>query len=1215
MKNKIAFYLIIGLIIVAGDAFAACERYVTTTGTGIDCLRAGGDECNIYTGIQNASSGEEVCLDDGTYNITSSITVPVGVSVTSTNASSSGVMIQPGASFSTSQPLFSLISSSNTDGNNTISHLTFDGENASNRAYIPIETRQRNHVTIHNCIVRQFYGASRAGININGEWDGIVLSWQDVIPETPGASGNYTGWTGWPDNPATDISIYNNDFIDNGYYQVSGAICVWNIKNSNIHDNHFSVANSNSDGISGGTYWSLSGTTPSSGYGKLGCVDNLDIYRNSMEWGSDVYTHNLTDTPWFIEIWGWRGDDDESEIYENTGLGTYGGWGFSTTYGKDLRIYNNIIYAYRGGENDPYPRGYGVGVEANGISHLYIYDNLIANFSNNITVGYKRGILDGQTIDTIDIRRNVIYNSRYQGIWFKAWNDGNCKTGTVSNGTIVHNTIVGHQGAYRATRNTKGIVVLQNDADGTCGDADITNIDVHDNIVMSYDRGITLEYDNAADVTGESFGTNMMYDTLLADLLGISQGTNINGDPSFTDAGNEDYPNYKNYYSIQSDSNAIAAASGNYDYQDIGAIPYGFTPQNLAPVTLITSPSGPQSGAIDASFSFSGTCTDADGDNVTGVWTFDGAGPTTETFGPSATPLTANAGSETFPSEGTFDVRLTCTDENNASSYQTVQITIGTPSSSSAVHEFNFEAADITDNEGTDGSDLTNNNTVSTGGTEPDPPGYGSVGASFNGTNQYFSLSNADYGANTVLTGTDNEGTIIVALNIGTLKADEYILGAYNTGTDSRQYLIRSVAGQIQVGLGRGSTGYQYLEIDGHTFSASDDIVIGFSLDDAAAEYTLFAQNMTTGTYYTETEADEALTGSLNTSSPDLVIGNRTNLSSTRYFDGIMWWGRWYDDALTLSEMQAIAENTTASGDIDRCYLGEEKVYTTSDTINIYCECTSTTVNKTGGTPYIELETGTSDLQASLQTGDGSGVTLLHFQGTITSGMTADPINATANGIQLNSGSLGGIDDTVATSGPGSIGYESPGASIDTSAGSAVSSMDVCDSDGNEITNDILWRQGVPAYLKICFGADQYFNNGPIGNFALPFQITSGGPLTFFYADNQPAGFGVGNACWLFEAEITSGMSDTDGAVALSSVGDLDRDYITTGTNSVIENINGTDLSSYNMPQVNADDTYKVQIISGGYIYFSVYRYFGAWIDTTAPNIWADTGTTLTWED
>jgi hypothetical protein len=156
---------------------------------------------------------------------------------------------------------------------------------------------------------------------------------------------------------------------------------------------------------------------------------------------------------------------------------------------------------------------------------------------------------------------------------------------------------------------------------------------------------------------------------------------------------------------------------------------------------------------------------------VTGVWTFDGAGPTTETFGPSATPLTANAGSETFPSEGTFDVRLTCTDENNASSYQTVQITIGTPSSSSAVHEFNFEAADITDNEGTDGSDLTNNNTVSTGGTEPDPPGYGSVGASFNGTNQYFSLSNADYGATTVLTGTDNEGTIIVALNIGTLKA------------------------------------------------------------------------------------------------------------------------------------------------------------------------------------------------------------------------------------------------------------------------------------------------------------------------------------------------------------------------------------------------------------------------------------------------------------
>jgi hypothetical protein len=1186
MKRFLILFFI--LIFTPSIATAACERYAAPSGTGIDC--GVGDECSLRNAVEGASSGEEVCLNDGTYTISvtvndDSIIVPVGVSITSTSADSGVVLIQPGNDWSISQPFFYLASSSNTDGNNTISHLTLDGENGAHRAYMPIETRNRNHITIHDCVVRQFYGVPRSGININGEWDGVVLSWQDVIPETPGASGNYSGWTGWPDNPATDISIYNNDFIDNGYYQENGAINVWNLKNATIYGNYFSVANSNSDGISGGTRWSLSGDAPSSGYGKLGCVDNLDIYRNSMQWGSDVYTHSQTDTPWFIEIWGWRGDDDESEIYENTGLGTYGGWGFSTTYGKDLRVYNNVIYAYRGGGDDPYPRGYGVGVEANAVSHLYIYDNLIANFSNNITVGYKRGILNGQTIDTIDIRRNVIYNSRYQGIWFKAWNDGNCKTGTVSNGTIVHNTIVGHQGAYRATRNTKGIVVLQNDTDGTCGDANIANIDVHDNIVMSYDRGISLEYDNAADVTGESFGTNMMYDILLSDLRGISQGTNINGNPRFVDVGNEDYPNYQNYYALQSDSFAIAASSGNYDYPDIGALPYGSSPQNRAPVAAISSPASAQSISQDGSVTATGTCTDPDGDTVTGVWTFDGAGPGTETFGPGATPLSCNAGSETFPTVGVYDIRLTCTDSNGASNYSTRQITVGSPSPASGIHIFELEDAGggalDASNDGSNSNALTNNGTivVSTS-SEPDPPGYGNDGANFNGTDQWLSMSSSDW-EDDVLTGGDMEGTIIIAIDIGTLKADEYIMGAYNTSTDQRQWLFRSVAGQIQVGLGRGSTGYQYLELDGHTFSASDDIIIGLSLDDAAGTYTLFAQDVTTGTYYTETQADEALSGSLNTSSPDVVIGNRTNRSSERYFDGLMYWARFYDEAMTLSEMQAVAENTVGS-DISRCYLAEEKVYTTSDQITVYCECTSTTVDKSGGTPYLELETGGTDIQASLQTANGSGVTVLEFAGTVLAGMNAAPINATANGIQLNGGSLNSIDDTVATSGPGSIGYESPGASIVTTAAGSITSMNLCDSAGDDVTSNQVAVRGQTVYLKICFSSAQVFNVGPLGNFRLPFQIATGGPLYFTYADQQPSGYGVGNQCWVFDAVVEDGMEDRDTGVSLSAVGDLDRDYITTGMDTEIENDAGAEISSYDMPQTSIDPVYELQIWDGG---------------------------------
>jgi hypothetical protein len=132
-------YMVIRLLIVLflllpQVVYAACERYVSTDGSGIDCTV--GDPCNIQIGIESASSSDEVCLNDGTYAITDQLAVPAGVSVTSTNADKSLVTIEAGTSFAIGTPMFLYSSgSAGTNGNQTLSYITLDGRPGGYTAY------------------------------------------------------------------------------------------------------------------------------------------------------------------------------------------------------------------------------------------------------------------------------------------------------------------------------------------------------------------------------------------------------------------------------------------------------------------------------------------------------------------------------------------------------------------------------------------------------------------------------------------------------------------------------------------------------------------------------------------------------------------------------------------------------------------------------------------------------------------------------------------------------------------------------------------------------------------------------------------------------------------------------------------------------------------------------------------------------------------------
>lgn len=91
-------------------------------------------------------------------------------------------------------------------------------------------------------------------------------------------------------------------------------------------------------------------------------------------------------------------------------------------------------------------------------------------------------------------------------------------------------------------------------------------------------------------------------------------------------------------------------------------------PANTAPTATITAPSEATSIATGESVTFSGTCVDAEGDDVTHLWTFDGAHADSEAASPGAV---------TFATAGEYTVTYVCTDDGGlASDAETVVITV-----------------------------------------------------------------------------------------------------------------------------------------------------------------------------------------------------------------------------------------------------------------------------------------------------------------------------------------------------------------------------------------------------------------------------------------------------------------------------------------------------------------------------------------------------------
>lgn len=245
------------------------------------------------------AAGNIIHLNAGTYIETLQSSLAVGVSLEGDNKTTT---IIKGALADSYSPLIEMQSADGTNGNQSISNLTFDGQYvnaATHKTWLAIWITGRSNVSIHDCIIKDFY------------WRGVI----------------YNGIN--DDNPGTDI----------GYTHATGNTFYNNL-----------VTNCADYGFSGG----------GSGALNLGFQQGMLIYGNTIQQTERPEGLN----GWPIKFWndGWL---KGCKIYNNTITkkpygGTYpgeSGWDFAIEFFniQGLEINNNIIqgsidlnYNYKG---------------------------------------------------------------------------------------------------------------------------------------------------------------------------------------------------------------------------------------------------------------------------------------------------------------------------------------------------------------------------------------------------------------------------------------------------------------------------------------------------------------------------------------------------------------------------------------------------------------------------------------------------------------------------------------------------------------------------------------------------------------------------------------------------------------------------------------------------------------------------------------------------
>jgi len=455
-------------------SLGATKVYVATTGNdGTGNGTAAAPYATIAAGISHASAGDTVYVVAGTYNVSTQITVPVGVSLMGAGATS---IITTGAAL---EPIIYMYSASEgTNGNQSISHLKVDGDMT---AITLIEILGRSNVLVHDC---EF---------VDALWDGVIF--RGRVDSLDRAPTTYATGNKFYNNTVTNCAIYDTGHAWNKGH---GNVCYGGQKDMEIYDNTI-------------TQTDRGGTTH--GYGikfvNRGFSVGLKIYRNTIT----VPEYENAGFQFCMELWCQRGG---LQIYDNVINGEIDIAGYDTNdsanYGYAVRIYRNTIGRPRLQTYDSYGIRFELGIHDGsyiyqnhfrnisrpftfdntdsdvvpGKEDVYIYYNLFTNIRRAAAGWYGYVVTIGNagtaiTHDNFQFLNNVVYNEAASTLM--AFIGENTDNQTYTNWVIKNNIICGAH--YH--------VLFEN--------CTVTGIEIENNIFYGSSHGVTYTNCTTSDTT------------------------------------------------------------------------------------------------------------------------------------------------------------------------------------------------------------------------------------------------------------------------------------------------------------------------------------------------------------------------------------------------------------------------------------------------------------------------------------------------------------------------------------------------------------------------------------------------------------------------------------------------------------------------------------------------------------------------------------------
>ncbi len=438
-------YVLILVLLCCSLTLSGTTYYIDPSGNNSNNGSSGSPwQTLAYACSKVTVSGDIIHINAGTYTVSSQISVPVGVSIEGEGMAATTII----STVTGGSTLYLASSSENTNGNQHISGIYFNGNNRTTPLAIMVYAR--GNISIDN---NTFINYDQYGVRFEGGAGGARST-----------SVKYSTGNSFHDNVVTNCAYYSSGIGGGAALMIScqtGFLCY----NNTVTQSRTTYTNG--CGIKTG-----------------GWTRGFKIYNNTLTGDINSDKGHADSWDFAIEMWGDVGSITEgTEIYGNNiynwEIDISGRITQKGSYDYGCSIHDNFI----GCVNVPAVPKIGIWLEANtSLDYILIYKNHIKNVSKGIGFYATNQTPLPLFYNNISIYYNLIDNCGYnttgndqaRGIW---WSQASGTTNTVNNLKIYNNVI---------TARTAGAQEVGIELDCLAG-VTATNFEIKNNIVTGFD--------------------------------------------------------------------------------------------------------------------------------------------------------------------------------------------------------------------------------------------------------------------------------------------------------------------------------------------------------------------------------------------------------------------------------------------------------------------------------------------------------------------------------------------------------------------------------------------------------------------------------------------------------------------------------------------------------------------------------------------------------